>query len=193
MGILEIMFGDILLILIEIGSSLIGSILIARAWIHAVRLHPFNPVSQAIYQTTNWLIQPLRKVFHAGKFIDWASVVAAFLVAFISVVLRWMVANASILPASLVPTFVGVGIITLATWLLNLVFLLTIALAILSWMNPMATIMPVLRVLTEPLLAPLRRILPTPGGLDLSPIALLILAQISMVIIKRIVFALTGV
>lgn len=85
------------------------------------------------------------------------------------------------------------GIITLATWLLNLVFLLTIALAILSWMNPMATIMPVLRVLTEPLLAPLRRILPTPGGLDLSPIALLILAQISMVIIKRIVFALTGV
>jgi YggT family protein len=187
------MFGDILLILIEIGSSLMGAILMARAWIHAVRLHPFNPVSQTIYQTTNWLTQPLRKIFPAGHRIDWASLVAAFLVALLSVALRWMVANAAIFPASLIPSFVGVSIITLATWLLNLVFLLTMAQAILSWMNPMATIMPVLRVLTDPLLAPLRRLLPAPGGLDLSPIALLILAQISMVIIKKIVFSLIGV
>ncbi|HBI84076.1 MAG TPA: YggT family protein [Alcaligenaceae bacterium] len=187
------MLGDIFLILIEIGSSLIGATLIARAWIHAIRLHPFNPVSQAIYQATNWLIQPFRKVIHAGKFFDWASLIAAFLVAFVSVALRWMVAYSAILPASMLPATIGGAVITLSTWALDLVILLTIAQAILSWVNPMATIMPVLRVLTEPLLGPLRRILPTPGGIDLSPIALLILAQISMVIIKRIVFALIGV
>lgn len=186
------MFGDILLILIEIGSSLIGATLIARAWIHAVRLHPFNPVSQTIYQLTNWLILPLRKIFHAGKHIDWACVVGAFTIALASVVLRWMVAYSALLPAAMLPTTVGVAIITLSTWTLDLVILLTLAQAILSWVNPMATIMPVLRILTEPLLAPLRRILPSPGGLDLSPIALLILAQIFMIIIKRIVFALIG-
>lgn len=187
------MLGDILLILIEIGSSLIGATLIARAWIHAVKLHPFNPVSQAIYQATNWLIQPFRKILHPGKVIDWASLIAAFFVAFASVVLRWMVAYSAILPVAMLPASIGGAIITLTTWALDLVILLTIAQAILSWVNPMATIMPVLRVLTEPMLAPLRRILPAPGGIDLSPIALLILAQISMIIIKRIVFALLGV
>ena len=65
--------------------------------------------------------------------------------------------------------------------------------AILSWVNPLATIMPVLRTLTAPLLEPIRRIMPNLGGLDLSPLVLIILAQVAMMVLNRISFSLFGV
>ena len=59
--------------------------------------------------------------------------------------------------------------------------------------NPLAAAMPVLKTLNEPLLAPIRRIMPNLGGLDLSPLALLILAQIALMVLNRVSFALFGV
>ena len=76
---------------------------------------------------------------------------------------------------------------------MNLIVWLTLIQAVLSWVNPLAAAMPMLRTLTEPLLAPIRRIMPNLGGLDLSPLALLILAQIAMMVLNRVSFALFGV
>ncbi|MEI6116178.1 MAG: YggT family protein [Burkholderiales bacterium] len=50
-----------------------------------------------------------------------------------------------------------------------------------------------LKTLNEPLLAPIRRIMPNLGGLDLSPLALLILAQIALMVLNRVSFSLFGV
>ncbi len=65
--------------------------------------------------------------------------------------------------------------------------------AVLSWVNPLAPIMPVLRTLTEPILEPIRRILPNFSGFDFSPLVLLILAQIAMMMLSRINFTLFGI
>ena len=43
------MLGEILRFLLDIFFSLLGAVLLARVWIFAVKLHPFNPISQAIY------------------------------------------------------------------------------------------------------------------------------------------------
>ena len=61
---------------------------------------------------------------------------------------------------------------------------LTIAIfirVILSWVAPMTAnvFTEILFRLTEPVLAPLRRIIPTAGGLDLSPLAAIILLQVT--------------
>ena len=37
------------------------------------RLPPFNPLARAIYQATNWLVLPLRKIIPAGNKIDWTA------------------------------------------------------------------------------------------------------------------------
>jgi YggT family protein len=187
------MLGDILRFLLEIGSSLFGAALLARAWIHAVRLHPFNPMSQAIHQATNWLILPLRKLLPAGKTIDWASLVAALLVAMLYLILMWVVSTGTLPPPSLLAAVVGAAVVTMARWALNLIVWMTLIQAVLSWVNPLAAVMPVLRTLTEPLLLPIRRIMPQFGSLDLSPIALLILAQVAMMVLNRISFSLFGV
>ena len=56
--------------------------------------------------------------------------------------------------------------------LLNLYFYLIIARALMSWFNPNPSnpIVRLIYVLTEPVLGPIRRVIPPMGGLDLSPL-----------------------
>jgi YggT family protein len=64
--------------------------------------------------------------------------------------------------------------------LVDLYSLLVFVTVILSWvrMDPRSPLVTILRSLTEPVLAPIRRVLPPMGGLDLSPLVLLIALQI---------------
>jgi YggT family protein len=185
------MIGEILRFLLDIVFNLVGAILLARAWIHAAKLHPFNPMSQAIHQATNWLVEPLRRVVpNKGGLFDWASLLGALLAAMAYLLLMWLVSTSSMLPAKLIPGLIGASIVTLGRWALNLIVWMTLIQTVLSWVNPMATIMPVLTTLTDPLLAPIRRITPKLGALDLAPLVLLVLAQIAMMVLSRISFTL---
>lgn len=187
------MSGEILQFLIEISFTILGAAFLARAWLHAVRFHPFNPFSQLIFRVTEWLCKPLRSILPSARSIDFASLLGAYLVAFIYLMLMWVVATLSFPPAGLIPPALGAALVTMGRWMLNLIIWLTLIQAILSWVNPLAPVMPILRTLTAPLLEPVRRILPNLGGLDLSPLVLLILAQIAMMVLNRISFSLFGV
>src|SRR5690606_30778389 len=101
----------------------------------------------------------------------------------------WIVLTGQLpLIQALLPALLA-SLLTVLKWALNLVVWLTLIQAILSWVNPMAPAMPVLHTLTAPLLNPIRRIMPNLGGLDLSPLVLLVLAQIAMMIVQRFAFA----
>jgi len=184
------MIGEILRFVLDIGFTLIGAVLLARVWMQAVKLHPFNPISQVIYQATNWLVGPLRRIVPTGAGIDWASLLGALLAAIVYLILLWLVSTTSMLPMKLIPGVIGAGFTTVGRWALNLIIWLTLIQAVLSWLNPMATIMPVLRTMTGPLLEPIRRIMPRLGGIDLSPLVLLILAQIAIMVVTRITYQL---
>ena len=185
------MIGEILRFLLDIVFNLVGAVLLARAWIHAAKLHPFNPMSQAIHQATNWLVEPLCKVVPTkGGLFDWASRLGALLAAMAYLLLMWLVSTSSMLPAKLLPGLMGASVVTVGRWALNLIVWMTLIQMVLSWVNPLATIMPVLTTLTDPLLAPIRRITPKLGALDLAPLVLLVLAQIAMMVLGRISFTL---
>src|SRR3546814_16002468 len=49
----------------------------------------FNPYSQGVLRLSNWLIQPLRKIIAPGNRIDWPSLVACWLTAFVFLLLTW--------------------------------------------------------------------------------------------------------
>jgi YggT family protein len=56
---------------------------------------------------------------------------------------------------------------------------LTIARAVLSWVNlPSNKLVIWIYRLTEPMLAPIQSILPAPGGIDFSPLVVLLLIQL---------------
>lgn len=71
------------------------------------------------------------------------------------------------------------SLVTLISYLFNALTLIVIARALLSWFDPgmRSSVGKILVDITEPLLGPIRRMMPAMGGLDLSPIVLIILLQ----------------
>jgi YggT family protein len=66
---------------------------------------------------------------------------------------------------------------------LSVVMALTLVYAILSWVQTHSAVTDVLDRLCAPLLRPLRKRLPLVGGMDLSPLALLLLAQVGTIVL----------
>jgi YggT family protein len=66
---------------------------------------------------------------------------------------------------------------------LQTMMILVIGFAILSWVQPGSPAYSLLGRLTEPLLAPLRRVIPTIGGVDLSALVLILLLQIGLMVL----------
>lgn len=184
---------DILIFLFDIAFQLFGIALILRAWIFAIRLHPFNPYSQAILRVTDWLVLPVRRVVPPSGRFDWPSILACWLSAILYLVLTWLIATAGLLPSvsTIGPVLVAALLVSLK-WLFNLIVWVTLIQAVLSWINPLSPIMPVLYTLTAPLLDPIRRLLPRTGGLDFSPLVLLIVAQVLMMVVNHLAYSTFG-
>jgi YggT family protein len=187
------MLGTILHFIVNVVFSLFGIALIVRAWMYAIRLHPFNPYSQAIIRATDWLIQPMRKIIPTGNRVDWPSIVACWLTAFVYLLLVWFMLTGQLPPFdNLLPAVVA-SAFTMLKWVFNVILWVTLAQVVLSWVNPLAPAMSVLHTLTAPLLDPIRRALPNLGGIDFSPLVLLIAAQIAMMLLEHFAFSLFGI
>ncbi|SEA16554.1 YggT family protein [Paraburkholderia sartisoli] len=183
------MVGDIARFLLNTVFTLFGAALLLRAWLQVVRMPPYNPVSNAVLQVTNWIVLPLRRIIPSTRSIDWASIVAALIAALIYVVA--MVWLAGVDPVGLMPTLLIVALLTMIKWALNLIIWLTILMALLSWLNPRSPAMPILYQLTAPFLNPLRRFVPQMGGIDLSPILLFVIVQVLLMVVTRAAVSLT--
>lgn len=187
------MFSDVLYFVLNILFSLFGIALILRAWMYAIRLHPFNPYSQAVLRATKWLVTPLRSVVKPSNRVDWPTLLACWLTALVYLLVTWVLLTGQFPSAEgLTRSFVA-AVITMAKWAFNVVLWVTLIQAVLSWVNPMAPVMPLLQTLTAPLLDPIRRFMPNLGGLDLSPLILLLIAQVAIMVLQRVAFSLFGV
>jgi len=184
------MFEEIASYLINIVSSLFGAALLLRAWAQAVRLSPRNPFSQAVFHVTNWLVLPLRKVLPGYAGIDWACLVGAWLTAVVALALS--IALQGVSPLAVFPLGLLIALLTVLKWALNLVLWMTVLMGVMSWLNPRNEAMWALQQLTAPCLNPIRRHMPATGGIDFSPLVLIILVQVALMVLGRIGLGLYG-
>jgi YggT family protein len=186
------MLSEIIHLIAETVGGLFASALLLRAYLQWLRLSPRNPLSEFVMTLTNGIVLPLRRLIPGAAGIDWASLLAAYLTALVTLMLivladgRW---SATLATPMLV---VGLSLVWLVKWTLYLVMVLTLLYAILSWFNPYAPIAPVVSLLVNPLLAPLQKILPRIGHIDLSPLALLLLVQVLLLLLDRASLATLG-
>ena len=182
------MISNVLGFVLDIVFSLFGAALLLRAWSYSIRMHPFNPYLQAIFRVTDWLVHAVRKVVPTGGKVDWASLLGTWLTALVYMLLTGLLLTTALPDATQLPGLIVFSVFTVLMWACNLIIWGTIIQAVMSWVNPMAPIMPLLNQLTAPLLNPIRRILPNLGGLDFSPLVLIIVAQIAMMVLRQLAF-----
>ncbi len=162
--------------LVETLASLLAAACLLRGYMNWLRLGVRNPIGQFLIAATDWLVRPMRRMLPRPRRFDWGSVLAGVLIALVLSVFYVLAFGAGRIPS------LGVVILLTALWLvkwsLYLVMGLVLLGAILSWVNPYAPIRPTIDTLTGPLLDPVRRVVPLLGGVDLSPLVVLIAAQV---------------
>jgi YggT family protein len=154
--------------LVKVICNLYLFIVLLRLVLQLTRADFYNPISQGIVKATSPIVLPLRKVVPAIGRLDTASLVLALGVQLLTVFLVVLINGVAISPVSY-------AIFTLAGTLyhlLDLYFWAMLISVILSWVAPTASHPGALLVgqITAPLYRACQRVIPTLGGLDLSPI-----------------------
>ncbi|SPE33690.1 Membrane protein [Burkholderiales bacterium] len=171
---------EIFHLLLSTVAGLLGSALLLRVYLGWLRVSRSNPLAIFCVALTEWLVAPLRRALPARGRFDAASLAAALSVALVFVLLMGLVrADRGWHWYLFVPSVV----LVLIHWVLYLVTLLVLANVLLSLVNPHAPLAPTLDVLTRPVLAPLRRIIPPVGGFDLSPLVLIVVVQVLLLVL----------
>jgi YggT family protein len=176
----KISYGDSILLynlfnlVINLVGGLFAGVLLLRFWMQLVRVRPPPQIAQFTFQLTDWLVKPLRRVIPGLGGIDWASVLAAYLIALICTWLKL----AMLLQFPFISIFL-LAFINLLQWSIYGLTALLILEVIFSWVNPHAPLAPFVQALNTPLLRPIRRVIPLLGGIDLSPIVLFLVLQVA--------------
>ena len=150
-------------------------LLVLRVWLQQVRADFYNPLSQFIVKVTNPLVIPLRRIIPGFGGVDVSTLLLAFLVATLKfIIIPLMNGGDFNIISSLY-----FGFLYLIKQSGVLLFMLMLVMALMSWVvqgyNPTQAIF---HQLTEPFLKPIRRIVPSIGGLDLSVLIAFLLLNV---------------
>ena len=167
---------DALVFVIDSVLTFLVYAFLLRVLLPLVRADFRNPLSQAILALTSWLVHPLRRVLPPVGRLDTASVVALLAVQVVAALVLFR------LQAGVVPPLVPLMVAALRALVLSVLLLYTVLIfiyALLSFVAPGARspATALLASLCEPLLMPLRRVLPIVGGLDFSPLVAIVALQ----------------
>jgi len=148
-------------------------VLLLRIWMQWARTDFYNPFSQFVVKITQPVIKPLRRIIPPLGPIDSASLLLAFLLMTIKFPLFLLIQSGGL---SLSPYNLLFGLIALVKSAGYLVFWLVIIRSLMSWISqgrgPMDFL---LMQLTEPLMSPIRRVLPAMGGIDFSAMVIILI------------------
>ena len=156
---------------------------LVRFWMQAFRAPARNPIAQFTMALTDWAVKPLRRVVPGVFNLDWASLIVAGAFEFVLQVLLLLVAggspveNPGVLSVLLFISFVKLVRLSIYVFMGAIIIQ-----AVLSWVNPYHPVAPFFNALTNPFLRPVKRVIPPIGGVDISPVFVLIFFQLLLML-----------
>jgi YggT family protein len=154
---------------------------LVRFWMQALRAPARNPIAQFTMALTDFAVKPLRRVIPGVFNLDWASLVAAFAFEFLLQVLLLFVVGAS--PnAEALSVLLFIAFVKLIRLSIYVFIGALIIQAVLSWVNPRHPMAPFFQALTRPFLRPFQRAVPPIGGVDITPVLVLIALQLVLML-----------
>jgi YggT family protein len=171
-------------LILDVAFGIVVYSLLIRFLMQLLRAPFRNPIGQAVMALTDWMVKPLRKLLPGFRGVDWATLLAAFVLQVV-----WLLALYALFGRGFVFTAGGVGfllalaaleLVKAAIWILIIVVIVQ---AVLSWVAPDGPLAGLLNAMTFPFLRPLRRRIPPIGGaLDLTPLILIVLLQLVLIV-----------
>jgi len=157
-------------------------VLLLRFWMPWLRADFRNPLAQGILRFTSPLVVPVRRIVPSFGRLDTATVLVAFVIQYLTVLLLLLIMGQTAGIAAIALT----ALVKLIVLSINLFVYAIFIRIILSWIsqggyNPATAI---IATLTEPVLRPFRRLIPPMGGFDISPIFAIILLLAATIVVN---------
>ncbi len=147
-------------------------VLLLRVWMQWARVDFYNPFSQFVVKITQPIVGPLRRVIPAMGPIDSSSLLIAFILCVIKAIVLFSVITFE-------PIIWIAAVLILLKTIGLIIFWVLLVMALMSWVSQgRSPVEFVLMQLTEPLLRPIRRLLPSMSGIDFSPMILVLLLYV---------------
>jgi YggT family protein len=154
---------------------------LVRFWMQAFRAPARNPLAQFTMALTDFVVKPLRRVIPGLLNLDWASLVAALAFEFLLQFLLLLVMGGS--PSTeVVSVLLFMAFVKLIRLSIYVFMGAIIVQAVLSWVNPHHPVAPFFQALTRPFLKPFQRAVPPIGGVDITPVLVLIALQLVLIL-----------
>ncbi len=176
-----------LMFIVQFIFGMYSFIIVLRLWLRMANADYNHPFVASIAKSTTPVIRKLQKYLPDFGNIETASLVLLLLVTLVKLLLVSFISGHIPQPIALL----GWTLASMIEVVLDTVFYLMIMMAILSWIpNAQPMLYDLLMQITAPLLMPVRRVVPLLGGMDLSPVIVLIVVQIiEMLLIQPVIRA----
>ena len=171
-----------LIFLVEVIFQLYILAVLLRFLLQWTRADFNNSISQFVVRITSPVLVPMRRVIPSVRGKDTASLVLAWLLKTLELLLVFLLGKGSFMPA----LALLVAIPALLEFIINIFIAAIIMQAILSWVtiDTYSPIVDILNSLSNPVLRPFRKLLPATSGFDFSPVvAILALMLLKMLLL----------
>jgi YggT family protein len=163
-------------------TSLYLLVLLLRFWLPWLRADFRNPLAQGILRFTSPVVIPVRRIVPSFGRLDTATILVAFIIQYLTVLLLLLIVGQTADIAAIALT----SIVKLVVLSINLFVYAIFIRIILSWVsqgsyNPATAI---IANLTDPVLRPFQRLIPSMGGFDISPIFAIILLLATTIVVN---------
>ena len=181
---------QVVLFLLDTVFFVLVAAALVRGWMNSRRLRMNQQPAVFCVAITDWIVGPLRRTLPKAMVYahtDWASFLAAMLLSLLYSTVFHLVLGGQLPHLTSLDwllTLPMVAVIFVLRALLQTLMVLALVYAVLSWMQPHGSLSVTLAQLVEPVLRPIRRYVPTIGGVDLSVLILVILLQIGLMVLR---------
>ena len=185
-----------LLYIINALAPIVTFFFIARFLLQATQADFYNPISQGVVAITNPVLKPIRMLIPSMGRWDFAALIGAILVEGLFAYILIVLSDGyfpGFLKIAVHAVFEAVGMVLTVIWAMILISIVASLLMSFGGMNVQHPILSLINQIIEPIMAPARRLIPPMGGLDFSPIlVLLLLGVLSDSILPQLQYGIIG-
>ncbi len=151
---------------------------VARFLLQLAKADFYNPISQAVFKATDPMVRLFRSFIPGYKGIDFSSLILAFIVQFFAISVTIFLYSGAIPSVGFIVTWSFIGVLNFIILFYYYALIASIVMSFVTMfsgnMNPHPILLLVWQI-TEPIMAPFRRVIPPMGGLDFSPILIFLI------------------
>jgi YggT family protein len=176
---------NLLLLILETVSGFFVILLLMRFYMQWLRISFRNQLGRFVVAATDWIVQPARRAIPGAFGLDLPSLLMALALHGSYLTLAFWLKHFSFGAHAgiAVPVILAIAMLELVRFSVYLLFGIVIVAAVLSWVNPHAPLAPAFNALARPFLRPFQRLIPPIANVDLSPLVLLLVLQISLMLL----------